>query len=84
MALVKSLNEMLAAAQIGEYSDIDGLPLMRLLAVLPTHELSSGCFFPSLSLTHTHTQSQIHYESIKSWRFPQPWRGRGLFSPGAL
>lgn len=82
MALVKSLNEMLAAAQIVEYLDIEGLPLMRLLAALPMHELSSGCFFPSLSLTHTHTQ--IHYESIKSLRFPQPLRGRGLFIPGAL
>lgn len=64
MALVKSLNEMLAAAQIVEYLDIDGLPLMRLLAVLPTHEVSSGCFFPFLSLTHTQTQS--HKSTMKA------------------
>lgn len=64
MSLVKSLNEMLAAAQTVEYLDIDGLPLMRLLAVLPTHELSSGCLFPSLSLPHTHTQS--HQSAMKA------------------
>ena len=56
---------MMTAARLIKYLDINGLPVMALLAVLPTLELQSGSMSLSVTHTHTHKHRHAHTESTE-------------------